>query len=281
MTRCRDIHADDIGNVVVLLTRGFAGSTPSYWERALKRLTNHSTPPGYPKYGYVIEDTAVLVGVVLLIYSGVQVNGACRIRCNVSSWYVEPAYRVYGSLLASCATKHKTVTYFNMSPAPNTWRILEQQGFMQFATGRTIAVPVISRSPSGARVQAVMPGIRPGPDLDQSEINLLIDHAGYGCLSLVCDVDDCRHPFVFRLERRYGFLPIAHLVYCRNIGDFIRFAGSLGRWLALRGCIFVNFLSSAPTRGIVGRHVDGRPKFRKGSDIGVGDVAYSEEVMFE
>jgi len=39
-------------------------------------------------------------------------------RCNVSRWYVEPEYRVYGTLLVRRALRHRDVTYINVSPAP-------------------------------------------------------------------------------------------------------------------------------------------------------------------
>jgi len=278
--RCREIREDDIDNLVVLLTRGFA-SGRDYWTRALGRLRDHPTPPGLPKYGYVLDDDGALVGVLLLIFTDLRVTGESRIRCNISSWYVDPAYRSYGSLLALRAIRHKDATFFNTSPAPHTWPILEKQGFVPFATGRTIAIPALALSPTGARVQAFQQDVRPGQDLNQAEIDVLGHHANYGCLSMICEVDGERHPFVFGVDRRYRLMPIAHLVYCRNLREFVRLAGPLGRFLARRGCIVVKFNSNGPTRGIVGKHYPGGPKYRKGGDqIRPGDVAYSEQAMF-
>lgn len=278
MVCCREIGADDIDNVVDLLARGFV-TGPNYWSQALQRLTDHPTPPGFPKYGYALDDEGELVGVVLLIFTSVRVNGENRTRCNVSSWYVEPRYRSYGSILAMRAVRHKGATYFNISPAPHTWPILERQGFSQFAAGRTVAVPALSRSSSGVRVQEVMPGVCPALDLAQSEIDVLMHHKSYGCLSLICEVDGVRHPFVFGLDRRRRLLWFADLVYCRNIGEFTRFAGPIGR-SARRGYVLVRFDLNGPTSGIVSQYRGGRPKYRKGDGIDLGDVAYSEQVMF-
>lgn len=280
MVRCREIRADDIDNVVGLLTQGFARKR-DYWCGALKRLSDHGTPPGFPKYGYVLEHEARLVGVVLLIFTDIRVTGESRIRCNVSSWYVEPEYRSYGSILAMRAVRHKDATYFNVSPAPHTWSILERQGFVPFAVGRTIALPALSLCPSDAQVQAITPDIRPGAGLNQSEIDVLMHHASYGCLSLICKCSEERHPFVFGLSLSHGFLPLAHLVYCRELNDLIRFAGPIGRFLAWRGYPLVKFHSNGRTRGIVGIHLGGKPKYWKGTDqIRPADVAYSEQVMF-
>jgi hypothetical protein len=277
---CREIRDQDVENVVGLLTRGF-GRKRTYWSRALKRLADHPTPPGSPRYGYVLDNGVDLVGVVLLINTTIYINGENRTRCNVSSWYVEPDYRSYGSFLSIRATRLKDRTFFNVSPAPHTWTILETQGFVGFASGRMIAAPAFSRCPSGAHVEIITPCIRPGPDLDQSTINILLDHKSYGCMSLICDYGGERHPFVFGLHLRYGFVPIAHLVYCRDLNHFLRLAGPIGRFLAIRGYLFVIFDSNGPMREILGKYFGRRPRYRKGGDQArLGDVAYSEQPMF-
>jgi hypothetical protein len=280
VVRCREMRADDVEKVVDLLTRGFDRKR-GYWSSALERLTNHSTPPGFPKYGYVIDHDGIIAGVVLLIFTAIGVDGEHKVRCNVSSWYVEPAYRNYGSILSMRAIRHQNATFFNISPAPHTWTILERQGFIRFAAGRTIAVPALNPSPPGVRVRAVEPSVRSGPDLDEAEIDVLRHHLGYGCLSLICELETKRHPFVFGTHLRYGFLPVAHLVYCRKLEDFLRFAGPIGRFLLRHGYPFLIFDSNGPIHGIVGRHFGNRPRYRKGGDqVRLGDVAYSEQVMF-
>ncbi len=280
MVACREIRADDVDGVVDLLTRGF-GRGRGYWANALQRLTDHRAPPGLPKYGYVLDDGSRLVGVVLLIFTDVPRNGSPDVRCNISSWYVEPAFRSFAAILAKRAIRQQNVTYFNVSPAPHTWPILERQGFVPFAAGRIISFPALSCNRTDGRVSVIGPGIAAGRDLDQSEVNVLLDHHGYGCLSLICDDDGERYPFVFGLDRRSGWVPVAHLVYCRNINDMICFANPIGRFLLRRGYPLVKFHAEGPTAGILGRYFGGKPKFRKGGEsVWPGDVAYSEQVMF-
>jgi hypothetical protein len=277
---CREIRAEDLGNIVDLLARGF-DRTSDYWSRALQRLADHPTPPNLPKYGYVLDDEGDLVGVVLLIATSTHRNGGTCVRCNVSSWYVEPNYRIYGSLLSKRAIRQENTTFFNVSPAPHTWPILEKQGFQPFATGRIIAIPALGRPQAGVTIRAVGPDLSPGADLDPAEIDILMDHHSYGCISLICEADGRRHPFVFGRHLRYGFFPVAYLVYCRDIAEFFRFAGPIGRFLARRGYAFVIFDATGPMRGIVGKYFGHRPRYRKGGDlVRLGDVAYSEQVMF-
>ena len=281
--QCREIGTADIDGIVDLLTSGFRNPhrTRGFWRRALKRLSEHPTPPGFPKYGYLLDCEGTPVGVILLIFSSILVNGETRIRCNVSTWYVEPAFRGYAAMLVSRALKHKHVTYFNITPAPHTLPILEAQGYVRYCAGRFVSVPALSAWSYGSRVEAVDPEICPDEDLPSSEIELLLAHANYGCMSLICSSANRRHPFVFVLRRKFGLVPYAYLAYCRDLEDFVRFAGPLGRFLARRGFPLVVLDSNGPVRGLIGTYSAIFPKYFKGPDQPrLGDLAYSERVMF-
>jgi hypothetical protein len=278
--RCREIGTADIEGIVNLLTSGFRQRTRDFWVRALRRLSEHPTPSGFPKYGYLLESKGVSVGVILLIFSSILVNGEPRIRCNVSSWYVQPEFRAYATMLVSRALRHRHVTYFNLTPAPHTLPILEAQGYVRYCGGRFLAIPAISSWSSGSRVETVAHNICPGEDMLSSEIDLLLAHASYGCMSLTCSSANRRHPFVFMPRRKFG-LPFAYLVYCRDLKDFVRFAGPLGRFLVRHGIAAVVLDSNGPIDGLVGTYSDAFPKYFKGPDQPrLGDWTYSERVMF-
>ena len=279
---CREIETSDTPPVIDLLTKGFNGERRrDYWINVLRILSEHATPPGLPKYGYLLESASVPVGVLLTIFSAVLVGDAMKLRCNLSSWYVEPEFRSYASLLASRASRHECVTYSNLSPAPHTWSILQSQRFKIFANGLFIAVPVLADSVPGARLQSVTCGTLTDMALPSSEIQLLLDHANYGCLSLICKLDGHSFPFVFRPGLKYGIIRRAHLVYCRDLADFIRFAGPIGHYLGRHVIPLVDIDSNGPIPGLVGKYRKGRPKFCKGPDpMRLGDLAYSELAMF-
>jgi hypothetical protein len=278
--RCREIAQADCDAVVDLLTRGFDRSR-SHWSRALQLLTRHATPEGFPKYGYLLENDGKPVGVLLLLFTSVMIGDERQIRCNVSSWYVEPEFRGYAAILSRRGTRHKNVCYFNISPAPHTWPMLKAEGYKPFASGRVIAFPAFCRSRSKARVSVVEPGAAADAGLTTGEIDILLDHAGYGCLSLVCESKGTKHPFVFRLHhRQYGF-PVARLVYCRDLDEFVQFAAPLGKFLARRGYVVVTVNSNGPVSGLIGYYKGNAPKYSKGiPEMRLGDVAYSELGMF-
>jgi hypothetical protein len=278
--RCRQIGTADIDAVVDLLTRGFRVRTRDFWVRAFRRLTEHSTPLGFPKYGYLLECKGTPVGAIVLIFSFIVVNGETRIRCSVSSWYVAPPFRSYAAMLASHALRHKHVTYFNVTPDPDTLPILEAQGYSRYCEGRFLAVPALSAW-SHCHVEVASAEVCADKHLPLYEAELLLNHSYCGCISVTCSSANQRHPFVFLPLRKAGVMPFVYLAYCRHQREFVRFAGPLGRFLAWRGIPLVVLDSNGPVRGLIGRYSNRSPKYFKGPDKPrLGDIAYSERVMF-
>jgi hypothetical protein len=273
--RCRQIQAADLEAVADVLARGFPAKPRKYWTTALERLANRERPPGCPEFGYLLEAESRIVGVVLLIFG--TVNGA--VRCNISSWYVEPSHRGHAAVLAAMATKLKHVTYINTSAAAHTWPILEAQGYRRYSRGLFLAVPALSggrgvtaRALSDSAEHRALP-----------EYELLRAHAEAGCVTAVCDTAAGPLPFVF-LRRRITRAPIPtlQLVYARDTGSFVRCAGPLGRFLLTRGGPTVICDADGPIPGLVGAFFKDRgPRFFKGpTEPRPNDLAFTEMVVF-
>ena len=279
--RCRQIDRADIDALVDLLTRGFRVRTRDFWVRALRRLEQHSTPQGFPKYGYLLECNGMPVGVILLIYSFIAVHQEMRIRCSVSSWYVEPPFRSYAALLRSHALKHKQVTYFNITPNLDTLPILEAQGYVRYCDGRFVAAPALSFNTGHSKATLVISDTYTTLDLPALETKLLLDHTSYGCISLICNSRNQSYPFVFLPLRKSRIVRYAYLAYCRDLEEFVRFARPLGQFLIRRGFPLVLVDSNGPIKRLAGRYFGQFPKYFKGPDQPrLGDIAYSERVMF-
>ena len=282
--RCRQIGVSDLDSVIDLLERGFPSRTRDYWVRGLERHTGRPVPCGLPRFGYLLESDGKPVGVLLLLFTSFDVGrDKPEIRCNLSSWYVEPAYRSCASLLVSVALRHKGVTYMNISPAPHTWPIIEAFGFTPFCSGQFTALPWLGRPRPGVRVREVQPGEIAEVALPAAERELMSAHAGYGCLGLVCTAPDGDHPFIFqRFMRWHDRVPCMRLIYCREVGDLVRFAGPLGRYLLRRGIPLVMLDSNGPVAGLVGVYQDvkGRKYFKGPDKPRLGDLAYTELPLF-
>jgi hypothetical protein len=278
--RCRAIGDADRDAVINLLLKSGFGGDRAYWTEALQRLCEHPTPEGYPKYGYLLEINGVAVGVLLLICSAIPVAGEIKVRCNTSCWTVWPAFQAYGTLLVAQALRHKEATYINISPLPHTFSIITAQGYKHYCGGRFSALAALSPRFPRVEIAEVSDGIEPGEDLSPDEITLLLRHADYGCISLVVTVNGCRYPFVFEPTRRYRYIRVAYLTFCRSIDDFVRFAGPLGRHLARLGYLWVDLDANGPVAGLIGRYWKTTPKYFRGAEPPrLGDLAYSERVV--
>src|SRR5215813_5236749 len=122
-----------------------------------RQAARRDVPQGYPRFGYMLDHQGSPVGVLLLIYSLREADGESAVHCNLSSWYVEPAFRNYAPMLTSIAQRHKDVSYFNISPAHWTWPIIEAQGFRAYCKGLFFSFPALSRKLPGASVKFVSP----------------------------------------------------------------------------------------------------------------------------
>ncbi len=118
----------------------------------------------------------------------------------------------------------------------------------------------------------------PAVSFDPSEQEVLRQHAEHGCISLWCVTSEHAYPFVFRPRLAKGLIPCAQMIYCRDIADFVRFAGPIGRYLARRGRPFVIVDANEPLPGLVGTFRRGSmPKYFKGPQRPrLGDLAYTE-----
>jgi len=280
--RCREIAEADIEAVADLLARGFYGRSRDYWLNGLQRQAARQGPEGYPRFGYMLDHDGRPVGVLLLIYSFREAEGGAAIHCNLSSWYVEPAFRSYAALLISCALRHKDITYLNVTAAPSTRAIAEAQGYLRYNRGLFVAAPALSLRSSSAEVKSVSVEPPAAGQIESWEQDLLLEHAKYGCISLWVETAEGAYPFVFRVRRLKGIAPYPQLVYCRDIQDLARFARPIGRFLLSRGHPLVAIDSDGPIAGLPGKYFDGRmPKYFRGRERPrLGDLAYTEIAMF-
>ncbi len=287
---CRLIGESDLDGVVDLLTRGFQVRTADYWRRGLAQHAAHPVPDGCPAFGFLMESDGRPVGVLLTLYSTRDDRRSTGVRCNLSSWYVEPRFRAFAPLLDQVARRHRHVTYVNISAAPHTWAMHEARGYERYCTGQMLAFPLLGPARRGVRLRAVRPGDTLD-DLPAFERRLVADHARLGCICLIASDEAGSRPFVFlrrpvdALRYRIGWSPLHYgqLVYCRATSDLTRFAGAVGRHLLRHHalpCVLVD--ANAKLDGLAGLWLGGRgTRFKRGPDtVRLGDLAYSELVLF-
>jgi hypothetical protein len=284
--RCREIRESDIDAVADLLTRGFVGRSREYWMQGLRRQAAREVPNGYPRFGYMLDHNGTPVGVLLLLYSFRNSGDEAAIHCNLSSWYVEPAFRNCAPMLTKIAQRHKEVTYLNISPATWTWPIIETQGFSRYCRGLFFSIPALSRARAGMRVEIVSPDMQAITGLTDAEVELLTRHASYGCLSLVCRSADGRtSPFILlpmRIRRGWIAPPAMQLIYCRDVTEYVACAGAIGRLLLRGGKAAVFLDANGRVPGLIGiyTHARGRKYFKGPHRPRLADLTDTELVLY-
>jgi hypothetical protein len=253
--------------------------------QGLRRQAAREVPSGYPRFGYMLDNAGTAVGVLLLLYTARDGDGGPMIQCNLSSWYVEPAFRNYAPMLTSIAQRHKHVTYLNISPASWTWPIIEIQGFRSYCKGLFFALPALSRPARGMTVEIVGPDSGEMDGLSRSETELLARHAGYGCLSLVCRTPHGVSPFVLlpvRIRRGLIAPPAMQLIYGRDVADFTACAGAIGRFLLRQGKLAVLVDANGAVPGLAGLYTEkrGRKYFRGPHPPRLADLTDTELVLY-
>jgi len=279
--KVREIREADLNAVARLLHQGFAFRSIDYWLRGLQRHARRPRPANTPAFGYCLDNGGAPVGVILLLFSEVRAGVETIVRCNVSSWYVEPAFRAFSSMMVKIATKDKSVTYFNITPAPHTWSMVEAQGFSPYCNGQIYGALALTRPAPEARVQLF--STSEAAYLTDYEADLLRQHDGFGCLSLVVREGAQAYPFVFQKHHVGRIVPVYRLLYCRDIDDVRRFAGNVGRFLARRGGLLVRFDANRAMPGILGWYSQKRGrKYAKGPHPPqLGDLAFTEAALFD
>ena len=278
--RSRLIEEDDLHEVANLLARGL-GYPREYFDRLFETLRDHPTPDGFPKYGCVLTNGSTIVGAIVLIFS-VHPSGSTAIRCHVTSWYVEHAFRAHSTLFFGHALKHDNVTYLNVSARPGSVPIIKVQGFLPYSKGQFVTVPAL-RFYSKLSRGVPQRGTRDIPDAeyDPADRKVLLDHQRYGNICFWCVEGGKAYPFVFQPRLFKGILPGAQLVYCRDIVDVVRFIGPIGRTLFWRGLVLLRMDANGSVRGLPGLYFSGmEPRYYKGSEPPrVGDLTYTQTVM--
>jgi hypothetical protein len=279
--RCREITAEDFGAVAKLLCEGFPRRSEKYWRDGLQHLESLPVCKGFTKFGYKLEDKNDLVGVLLVLTSPATAEGEMP-RRNVSSWYVKPQYRLYGTLLSHFATA-QPANYIDIDPDPSTWDTIEVLGFQRFSKGTTICFPALNLRSQKSKIISYNAIGYVGSDLSSTETRILQEHYNFGCICLYCRTEFGTFPFVFRKRRLRRYLsPCAELIYCRDMDIFVKLAGSLGRYLASKGIFWVLLGANGSVDGLFGYYFPGKlPMYFKGQlTPRLGDLTYTEVAIF-
>jgi hypothetical protein len=233
----------------------------------------------------MLEHEGRAVGAVLVLYAENGRNGQPSILCNVGSWYVDEKFRGHGPRLLRSALSRDDVTYTDTTPSVPTYSFVERIGFKRYCSGLFFSLPLLSRAAKNARTEIIKADAPSVAELQAAESALLVDHARYGCLSIVCRTPQGAEPFIlmpFRMRQGKIALPAMQLVYCRDIESFKRCANAIGREVTKRGRPIVILKANGKIDRLAGFYTEkrGRKYFRGPQPPALADLTNTEPVLF-
>ena len=177
----REVHDELIEPVRKFLAsrEGFRGNWDGLFNYSWKMA-------GYP-YGYAILDQDKVAAFVGTIFSERISDGERSVVCNLTTWYVEDAYRHQrlGLLVLKPILARENLFITSLTPGEATRRILEQLGF-QLLEGEQIVVPILPEMTSFLRKRRT--GVSISFDkaqirehLNPPERRILEDHSNLAC----------------------------------------------------------------------------------------------------
>jgi hypothetical protein len=266
--RCRQITDADLVAVAGLLAEGFPRRKLAHWRVGLDRMAERKTPDNTPKYGYCLEADGAMVGVILMISCEKMIDDSPSIFTNLASWYVKPDYRPYAHQLAAMALKNKTTSYTNVTAAPSTWQVVENQGYRKYCNGLYFAAAALARPKSGVEISDFAATSNQADVQSMNEFELCQRHVQWGCKVLVVKNSEKLSAFIFRrFAMRSGLikLPAMFVVHAPSQDAVIELAGNIGRYFASQAAPLLAFDANGPISGLSGFYTEKRGrKFVKG-----------------
>ena len=108
---CRLIAEDDFDEVVACLRRGFPERPRRYWESTLEWMSRRPAIADHPRFGRALLVGRNVVGVILMTVSRDDDGADAAIRCNLSGWCVDEAYRRHAAMLYMQCIRNNELTY--------------------------------------------------------------------------------------------------------------------------------------------------------------------------
>ncbi len=279
--RCRLITELDLDVVSDLLCIGFKGRSRESWTRGFDILKAREVPEGLPRFGYCLDAGGKLVGIILLVVSHRMVDGVAQPFSNVASWYVLPEYRAYAQLIVSIALRRKDVTYTNVSPAPHTWPIVENQGYTRYCGGLFFAAALLKRPDPGAEIETFSADAHKG----MADFDMLLRHLRYGCEVAVAREGTKLTGLVFRRYRiRSGRVPLPAMfvIHAPDRAQLVRLSGNIARHFLSKAAPILVMDADGPVEGLRGIYTEkrGRKYYKGPHRPALADLADTEYAIF-
>ena len=206
----------DMTAVLRLLHTGFPDIPMAAWTR----LFDYAWTATPPTYGLVLEANEVIVGFLGAIYVERTIRSKPEQVCNLTSWYIAPAYRGWGAaMLNAMLALDPSSTYTVLTAAPLPKAICRAMRFTDIVDS-SLALPPLWH----LRTLSRRPEISFQPQafrchLSTAEQRILDDHVATDCLHVLVRAGSQQAYMVikrrrYRLHRWLPHVPASKVLYC-------------------------------------------------------------------
>jgi acetoacetyl-CoA synthetase len=168
-----------------------------------------------------------IVGFLGVIYSRHGTAGQdAALVCNLTSWYIRPEYRGWGSFLLAAAMRDKGTTYTSLTPGPETRAMMKALGFAALEK-RRLFLPLLNAGTFRTdHLHLEYEHERIRGLLNERDRRIFDDHAAYDLLHLVArEGPTYAYLILKRRVIRSGRLirvPASELLYCSDPRILVR-----------------------------------------------------------
>jgi acetoacetyl-CoA synthetase len=153
---------------------------------AWRRLFDYAWFGEKPDLGFVLVDGEDTVGFLGTVYARRQTAKGTSVVCNLTSWYIRPEYRGWGTALLAAALRDESITYTALTPGPASRKVFKALRFAPLAERRIVMPPLLHAE----TLRGPRPAISFDPRtvrgaLDERQRRVFDDHAPHDCLQLV------------------------------------------------------------------------------------------------
>lgn len=182
--------------------------------RSFDTLLSYSWLTEKPNLGVVVDDDGRLGGFLGALYSKQIFEGRERDVVNLSSWFVDPAYRKRSLRMLGLLTADKQRIVTNFSPNVSVVPIMEASGFRRIDDGLYLLPPVSgwTRGAFGAHARAITPD---DAALTPYQQRIAADHARYDCGLFLLELGS-RASLVITIRRGRTPVYFADVIYASD-----------------------------------------------------------------
>jgi acetoacetyl-CoA synthetase len=206
----------DFDEISTLLDRGFRDDRIAW-----SRIFDYTWVDARPDFGFVLVAEGRVVGFLGTVYSRApSTAGRAAWVCNLSSWFVQDAYRGWGSYLLWAATRRTDTIYTSITPTRETQSMLKtlryrtldrQRFFLPLLNPGTFRLGRLTIETDPARIR---------PHLGESDRTILDDHASCDLLHMLAG-DDRGSTYLIAKRRLLSLtrtlrVPTSELLYCSD-----------------------------------------------------------------